>query len=1269
MKVKTFKIKVISKEIDSLSKKLDNIDATLLRISKRGINMNASSTGLKQMNIQLAQFARREKTLQTELSKANAKIKAQSSALRANGASASKSALGFNKLGTSLRKLILVGGLATIFNTVKNKIRDAAVETANFNRQARIAGIIATNTNSADDRNSNITTLREEALRLGGVTEYTAAQIAELEVAYGKLGFSAVETLDLIGATADAATVAQEDLGDTAKVVGNAIHAFGFEAKDSGRVVDVMAKSFTSSALNLEKFKIGISRAGVAARAANVSYEETIAMLSVLSDSGFEASMAATSLRNIFLIAQGEGRDYHEMLQEIVDSSTSLATASDYFGRRAAAAAVILGLEAEEVRKLNEEFENVAGFSKTTADLIRDDFRGSLDKLSSSYQNLSIIITTKALPPLRTLVDMSADYVKAITNMITGQRNMTIGAVEASNKIKSFGRTIVILGIALVSLKLKSIISSVRRLGVKMLIAAKRAGVLVRKNNKLKFSLKGLKGAVTGNVIAIAAMVLEFARMVDKSGAVDGAISGFINGFTRLASAMRLDFKKTMKEIMDAPSLSVGLFNMFYKPIKDGISAGVKSADLNKLIHQVTRGDEGAVDKLKETVVGLNKELETQQELLEDMGDLDSTLEIVRAQEMVEKLKDQIYLANQYIPSIGGIESESNSAIEAMYKAWDSELSNLKTLTGKRAEEISEEIVNVLKTHGDLSAGLRKKLKDQIIRIGDFLAKTELDPEGRLKKQIEELFTVRKELDEGDVDGRATIDNKIRRLQDRLEKLKFVAHPVVGVINLLNKEIESLNKQFGEAANIEDMGNLATRIAELEKQKEKLDLIKKRAVASADEALTGVIKEDQTEQYMANAERYLKLKEEINAKVISDDERTYELATIARERKIADLNLDLQRYSEKSIEFAKIKAEIDDLLKEGNKAATTESTRKSLQEIRDAFYSEYNNLGTTKEDLERKNALELQYAVDKAQKLYDIAVENNGDILAAEKELKEAQAKLEEDYTKKVEDEEAKRKKKQKEYFQEASMYLQSAKIVADEIAAEGEARSEKEKQKITSDYQARIDALAGNVAAQTALEKQRDKELEKLDRKEFERQKKNNIAQASIQGAQAILAVLSAAPGFADLETFGVARAVLVAITAAATLAQIRRIKKTEYPGFYEGGATGSKSIYKDKDGRDVAGVVHTNEFVLSEKVLKTKVGQQVMHISENLMAGKIDGNGSIINLASVTPQYVNSGNLSLTDEQLEYFANTAMRAALVGFSEYARESKQLEQMYKNAG
>jgi len=113
---------------------------------------------------------------------------------------------------------------------------------------------------------SEFKSLSDSALKLGANTRYTAQQVAELQLNLSKLGFKADQINGTTESILQLALATGEDLGQSATVAASTMRGFGLEITDMQRIVDVMANSFSSSALDLEKFSTSM---GVLAPVAN----------------------------------------------------------------------------------------------------------------------------------------------------------------------------------------------------------------------------------------------------------------------------------------------------------------------------------------------------------------------------------------------------------------------------------------------------------------------------------------------------------------------------------------------------------------------------------------------------------------------------------------------------------------------------------------------------------------------------------------------------------------------------------------------------------------------------------------------------------------------------------------------------------------------------------------------------------------------------------------------------------------------------------------
>jgi len=251
--------------------------------------------------------------------------------------------------------------------------------------------------------------LTDLAQDLGISTRYTASQVSDLELNYAKLGFSPKLIQEITESTLDLALATGGDLADSAMVAGATLRGFGLEGNEMQRVVDVMAKSFTSSALDLEKFSVSISKIAPIAAVTGRTIEEVAAQQSVLADTGVEASIIGTSLRKIYGDLAKSGMSYSEAMDRIRNSTNKVAVATELFDIRAANAAIILSEQEDKVVSLTESYKNSAGEAKRMADIMNDTLQMSVIRLKSAIEGLAISFGEMIAPRIRGIADFMAD--------------------------------------------------------------------------------------------------------------------------------------------------------------------------------------------------------------------------------------------------------------------------------------------------------------------------------------------------------------------------------------------------------------------------------------------------------------------------------------------------------------------------------------------------------------------------------------------------------------------------------------------------------------------------------------------------------------------------------------------------------------------------------------------------------------------------------------------------------------------------------------------
>jgi len=328
-----------------------------------------------------------------------------------------------------------VGGIMLFAKIMK----ESFAITRDFEKQmATTAGVLG-------KTRKEIKPLTDDAKRLGATTEFTAKQVGTLQEAYARLGFTQEQILDTTEATLKGATALQSDLGETADLVGSTLNQFGLDAKESGRIVDVLSKSTQISALNFKKLQTALPIVGKVAKLAGVSFEETASMLGVLSSNGIDASTSASALRNIFLDLAANGLTLEEALGQINNSTDKLNTANELFGKRGATVAVTLAENTDLAAKFSDQLNNAGGSAEKLAKEQLDTLDGSIKLLSSAWEGfiLSVDNGSGVFGSItRGIIDFGTAILTAFTPSIDKATELSNSFFKQQKSVESLDKSI-----------------------------------------------------------------------------------------------------------------------------------------------------------------------------------------------------------------------------------------------------------------------------------------------------------------------------------------------------------------------------------------------------------------------------------------------------------------------------------------------------------------------------------------------------------------------------------------------------------------------------------------------------------------------------------------------------------------------------------------------------------------------------------------------------------------------------------------------------------
>ena len=400
------KIKLLENQLKSLRKE----QKSLAKTNKDAVNLSKEDAKI---------YSRRAKAIKkasTALRGHRKAIDGTNAAMKKSGGLQESMSKGFLNAATT------IGVVVMAFRTAQRVISSILSTYTDFEFQmAKVQAV----SGATDEEFKRLTSSAE---KLGRTTFFTAQQVAELQTNFAKLGFTATEIEAAQEATLQLATATGSDLARSATVAGAAIRGFGLDASETQRVVDVMAVAFTSSAMDIEKWQTSMTKVAPIAKAAGFSIEDTAAIMSKLTDSGIEASIAGTSLRNILLKMQDPtsqlskvfGKTIHSLddlvpaMKKFVAEGGSMADVMEVVDLRQAAAFEQMLTTADGTLELRDSLLAANGAGRDMADILENTLEGAWLKFQSAIQGLSISIVKDFAGGLQKSAESAAKFMNTL---------------------------------------------------------------------------------------------------------------------------------------------------------------------------------------------------------------------------------------------------------------------------------------------------------------------------------------------------------------------------------------------------------------------------------------------------------------------------------------------------------------------------------------------------------------------------------------------------------------------------------------------------------------------------------------------------------------------------------------------------------------------------------------------------------------------------------------------------------------------------------------
>ncbi len=629
------------KRLERDSKQLNSVYA------QQSKNLNDLRRRYKDLALQNRENTREGQKLLRNITVLDARLKSIDRTVGQNQREVGNYSSAFRNLGGQLGGFIgVAGGVTAAIAAVSAGIKAAIGLFTEFGLAiAKVAAV----SGATEEQLASLTDLAKD---LGQSTQFTASQVAGLQLELSKLGLDPSQIEDSTEAILNFAVATDSELSQAGVVVASTLNAFNLEFSEAARVADIAAKAFSSSALDIGKFETALSIVGATANTAGVSIEETTAILGALVDSGVDASSAATGLRKVFSVASKENRNYRDLLREVLNDTNQLSKANELFGLTAQSQAVIIANNIGKVDELTSSFENAEGAAAAAAETIGDTLDGDIKKLQSAVEGAVlngskfegtfrkvVQFLTKALPPVidflgevfGIIIDSVSPVVEGIGEVFEVFSDLfkELGLVSEESNI--FVESI---RFALLPLKLLGQALKVTVEGIKSLIKfGKGAAEFLSTGFKrgINIATNLLKGDFSG---ALNEVKLGFNDLKDAVIGAEQSVTDFFNNVRKLAISFLPEQIEKAKEAVtefgkEAEKTGKNVFNFLVSPFTSLIKfardkTAVKSlaelrAELNKLQkvrEELNPTDLKAIENTKNQISALEEQIEKLEILL-----------------------------------------------------------------------------------------------------------------------------------------------------------------------------------------------------------------------------------------------------------------------------------------------------------------------------------------------------------------------------------------------------------------------------------------------------------------------------------------------------------------------------------------------------------------------------------------------------------------------------------------------------------------------------
>jgi TP901 family phage tail tape measure protein len=491
----------------------------------------------------------------------------------------------------------------------------------------------------ADTTGDELNKLREQAMKLGADTQFSAKQAAEAMSEYAASGFTANQISAAMPGVLDLAAAGQMNVARAAEISAAVLRGFNLAATDTQRVADVLAKASAMSAANVQDLGSSFQYAGGIAATMGVKFEELAAAFAVLGNMGVKGETAGTAMRAFFqdLLQQsaktkevlarlnitltdsnGKFRGLVDILTEMKakglgEGPKGMADAFAIWSSRAGDIVKLIQASGTEMNKVVGELDKASGAAEKMRQIMQQGLGGSWEQFTGSVETLAIRIGEMLAPTAKKAVDIIKDLVDKLSILVAGFKTLPEG-VQAG--IIGFGVLVAAVGPALVAIgAMAGAVSNLKLLPVMLAEVGLGFTNFGGKLSSLQTMLTGFVSSIASiNFSSIASGIGNSIKgigtaVADAVTSIPSKISGLKDaltaGFSSAVGAISAFGKQAGQEMKGAVAIFAGEFMV----LKDAIKAEGLMSALGGLASSIGTSLVGAFTAAGSSIAGFGSAL------------------------------------------------------------------------------------------------------------------------------------------------------------------------------------------------------------------------------------------------------------------------------------------------------------------------------------------------------------------------------------------------------------------------------------------------------------------------------------------------------------------------------------------------------------------------------------------------------------------------------------------------------------------------------------